>query len=165
MKAVTVLVFFVLIKLYNADHEDDNSDGRDMIGRGEDAEELKHSIKTAKKLRKAAKIGEMRKVKFVKETKFRENGNLAKKRNKHNKKSQQVDEKCLKAIIAKTKKFITYETQLRQVKRISALVGKLDRKKGKAKTVFKNAANIIRAATLNGTRCENCPIAKTDSPE
>merc|ERR1712215_30354 len=61
---------------------------------------------------------------------------------------------CLASAIEKTRKYIKYINQLRKANRIKQSAEQMDKKKTKAATVFKDAADAISSATSNGTDCE-----------
>ena len=149
----------VLMQVNSDGHEDKDSAGRESV------EGVDHgkTFLNAGKIGMRKKRSKRTKNKIIKHSKLTGKVNVKEIGGK-SPGTRQFDEKCFNTMIARTKKFNTYETQLRKAKRIKTLVSKLDTKKGKALTVFKDAANIIRIATFNGTRCENRPLAKTDQP-
>merc|ERR1712013_502808 len=107
----------------------------------------KNSIRKKKKGRgKSKKQRRLKKKEKAKKTKGEKP-----KRNKRKQTSKQTSN-CISNELFKT--FIKYQNRERQVKRILGWVKKLDKKKEKALTTFKNASTAIILATSNNTQCD-----------
>merc|ERR1712013_641036 len=143
MKAIIFLCFLVLIQVSNVHNkeEEDISQIGEALGR-----EVRGALQE-KQIKKNAMKSKIKK----KKDKAKNSKGEKSKRNKRKQTSKQTSN-CISTELFKT--FIKYQNRERQVKRILGWVKKLDKKKEKALTTFKNASTAIILATSNNTQCD-----------
>ena len=118
-------------------------------------------LKGKKKPKKANGRKNNSKLKVKKNSKKAEGRNISKKRTKEEKSSDTSradDAGCLETVCKKSRQFNKYQNQWRKANRTRNWVNKMNKKKEKAMTTFKNASSLIASATLNGTQCAGGPI-------
>ena len=130
----------------------------------------KGSKKKGKKTKKAGeakkKSGKAKKTSGKGKKKSEKGKKKGGKKNKKSKKGKtfnpkisekQADAACVTEIIAKTKKYRLYTTQLKKIKTIQRNVARSQSKKTKAGTAFENATEAMKDATNSGKGCDGNP--------